>query len=100
MNIGFVIKDIRKKKSITQNKFAESCNISQTYLSQIENNLKEPNISTLKIIAENLNIPLPVMFFLALDETDIPEGKKEAYNLLSPSVKAMINTFFSDDKNR
>ncbi|MGQ7855146.1 helix-turn-helix domain-containing protein [Pedobacter sp. WC2501] len=31
-----------------QNAFADLCNISQTYLSQIENNIKEPNISTLK----------------------------------------------------
>jgi transcriptional regulator with XRE-family HTH domain len=99
MTIGSTIKDLRKKKNFTQIKFAEYCEISQTYLSQIENNLKEPNISILKTIAQKLNIPLPIVFFLSLEEEDIPEGKREAYTLLFPSVKSLLSTFFSDDKN-
>lgn len=99
MDIGSVIKDLRKEKNITQIKFAELCQISQTYLSQIENNQKDPNLSTLKIIAKNLNIPLPIMFFLALDDKDISDEKKDAFRLLSPSIKSMIHTFFTNDKN-
>ena len=99
MDIGSIIKELRKKKNITQIKFAELCQISQTYLSQIENNQKEPNLSTLKVIAEHLNVPLPIMFFLALDDEDISKEKREAFNLLSPSIKSMIHTFFSNDKN-
>ena len=60
MKIGSVIKDIRKRKKITQTQLAELSNITQTYLSQIENNQKEPTIQTIKSIAENLAIPLPV----------------------------------------
>ncbi|WP_299496595.1 helix-turn-helix transcriptional regulator [Mucilaginibacter sp.] len=95
MDLGAAIKSIRKQKGIKQNTFAELCDITQAYLSQIENNLKEPNLSTLKKIAEKLSIPLPILFFLSMDETDIPSDKKDAYSLIAPSVQSLLNQFFS-----
>jgi len=38
MDIGKVIKEARKSKGLKQQSFAEMCGITQTYLSQIENN--------------------------------------------------------------
>lgn len=63
MDLGETIKSIRKQKGLKQNEFAQLCNITQAYLSQIENNLKEPNLSTLRVISNNLGIPLPILFF-------------------------------------
>ena len=93
MNLGNTIKQIRKEKGIKQNAFADLCDISQTYLSQIENNQKEPNISTLKVISSRLEIPLPFLFFLSLDENDIPASKRHAFGLIGPSVKTLISEF-------
>jgi len=90
MDLGIIIKNIRKQKGIKQNAFAEQCDLSQTYLSQIENNQKEPNISTLKKISSKLEIPLPILFFLAIDENDIPESKKLVFTTISPIVKILI----------
>ena len=95
MDLGNIIKNIRKQKRLTQNEFASLCNITQTYLSQIENNLKEPNLSTLKSISKNLNVPLPVLFFLSMTEEDIQPSKRKAFRIVSPSVKSMINEFFA-----
>lgn len=97
MNIGQVIKDSRKEKGIKQGDFSNLCDISQTYLSLIESNRKEPNITTLKIISEKLNIPLPVMFFLSLDEDDIPKKKLEIFKALEPSIKDMIKQIYVND---
>jgi transcriptional regulator with XRE-family HTH domain len=94
MNIGKVIKDTRKQKGQTQTEFAQSCGITQTYLSQIENNTKEPNLSTLKIISSNLDIPLPILFFMSLNEEDISPEKRKAFEIINPSVKSLINEFF------
>lgn len=96
MDLGTTIQLIRKQKGIKQNTFAELCNLSQTYLSQIENNQKEPNISTLKVIALKLDVPLPILFFLALDENDIPLGKRQAFNMVSPSVKSLMHEFVNN----
>jgi transcriptional regulator with XRE-family HTH domain len=98
MDLGSVIKYQRQLKDLKQNAFAELCDISPTYLSQIENNLKLPNISTLQIIANNLQIPLPILFFLSIDENDIAPAKRKAFEIIAPSVKSMIGSFFSDPK--
>jgi transcriptional regulator with XRE-family HTH domain len=96
MNLGNTIKSIRKQKGIRQNTFAELCNLSQTYLSQIETNKKEPNISTLREIANNLKISIPILFFLSLDEKDIPEKKRSAFQIISPTVKTLISELLNE----
>ncbi|WP_284651052.1 helix-turn-helix domain-containing protein [Flavobacterium terrisoli] len=95
MNLGTVIKNIRKQKGQTQSEFATNCGITQTYLSQIESNLKEPNLSTLKDISLNLDIPLPILFFLSLDEADIDPNKRKAFEIINPSVKSLVSEFFA-----
>lgn len=98
MNLGTVIKDIRKQRGQTQTEFADSCGITQTYLSQIENNAKEPNLSTLKEISKNLDLPLPILFYLSLNEDDISPEKRKAFEIINPSVKSLINEFFRVEK--
>jgi XRE family transcriptional regulator, regulator of sulfur utilization len=95
MDLGITIKNIRKQKGQTQSEFASTCGISQTYLSQIESNQREPNLSTLKIISNELNVPLPILFFLSLSTDDIQQNKREAFEIISPSVKSLVNEFFA-----
>jgi XRE family transcriptional regulator, regulator of sulfur utilization len=95
MDLGTSIKNIRKKKGKTQGEFAALCDITQTYLSQIESNQKEPNLSTLKTISENLNMPLPMLFFISMTEDDVPENKRNAFKIIRPSVQSLVNEFFT-----
>ena len=94
MDLGRTISKIRKDRGIPQGELAERTELSVTYISQIENNRKRPNITTLESISDVLEIPLPVIFFLSLDESDIPSNKKEAYSTLFPSVEQFIRNFF------
>jgi XRE family transcriptional regulator, regulator of sulfur utilization len=98
MNLGQSIKNLRKKKGQSQEEFARSCGITQTYLSQIENNLKDPNLSILKIISDKLATPLPILFFLSMTEEDVQEEKRQAFKIISPSVKSLVNEFFTETK--
>lgn len=95
MDLGITIKNIRKQKKQTQTEFALACGITQTYLSQIESNQREPNLSTLKLISTELNVPLPILFFLALDKEDVQQNKREAFEIIGPSVKSLVNEFFA-----
>jgi transcriptional regulator with XRE-family HTH domain len=95
MDLGNTIKNFRKQKELKQGEFAIKCGISQTYLSLIENNQKEPNLSTLKEISIQLDIPLPIIFFQSMTNEDIPSQKRDAYKIIGPSVKSLINEFFS-----
>ena len=94
MNLGNTIKNIRSKRGMRQNELADRCKLSQTYLSLIENNQKEPNISTLKQICFCLDVPLPIFFFMSLDDEDVQINKKEAFKLIAPAIKNFISEFF------
>ncbi len=95
MDLGTTIKTIRKQRKQTQSEFASSCGITQTYLSQIECNNKQPNLATLKVISENLNLPLPILFFLSMNNEDVDPNKRQAFELVSPSIKSLVNEFFT-----
>lgn len=96
MNIGIAIRSIRKERTpqLNQSDFAKLIGISQTYLSQIETGSKIPNISVLEIISKEFEIPLPIIFWLAISEDDISEHKREYFRFLKPTVDSMINEFF------
>ncbi len=67
MKIGKAIRKTRRAKDISQKELAEQSNVSQTYLSQIENDRKQPTISKLKDIADKLDVPLHEIVKMAED---------------------------------
>jgi len=95
MDLGKTIKDLRKQKGLTQGQFAIKCDITQTYLSQIENNQRDPNLSVLKTISEKLEIPLPILFFQSMTEEDIKSDKREIFRMIGPDIKNIIDEVFS-----
>lgn len=86
---------LRKQRGQTQDEFATRCGITQTYLSQIESNQREPHLSTLKAISDELKVPLPIIFFLSMNEADVQQSKRKAFQIVSPSIKSLVNEFFS-----
>jgi ribosome-binding protein aMBF1 (putative translation factor) len=50
--IGALIHAARLKKGLTQEELAEKCGTSKSYISKIENDIKEARISTLQKIVE------------------------------------------------
>ncbi|MDS3866370.1 MULTISPECIES: helix-turn-helix domain-containing protein [Staphylococcus] len=56
MTIGDNIKKLRKERKMNQSEFAKSLNISQSYLSDIENGRKNLGINTVNNIAEKLGV--------------------------------------------
>ena len=50
--IGALILEARLEKGLTQGELAEKCGTTKSYISRIENNIKEVRISTLQKIVE------------------------------------------------
>lgn len=90
MNLGKILMQLREEKGIKQGQLAENVGISQTYLSQIENNRKMPHMSLLEKISLELSTPLPFLFYLSLDEKDIAEDKLVHFKKLDPLIKDFI----------
>ena len=94
MDLGKTIKEIRKNRKLSQKVFASQCDISQTYLSQIENSQREPKLSTLKTICLVLEIPLSVLFFLSTTEEDIKPDKRKLFSIINNSINNLISDGF------
>lgn len=90
MNIGNGIKNIRKIRGISQGELAEIVKISPSSLSQIENGVKRPTAKNLKKICDALRVPEALIQLYTLDESDVPESKKEIYRLFFPTIKEMM----------
>jgi transcriptional regulator with XRE-family HTH domain len=71
MNIGKAIKLCRTQKNLNQSQLAKLAGISESYLSQIENNKRDPNLSTVENIAGALNIPFSILIFLAAEKNEL-----------------------------
>lgn len=54
MNIGQKIKELRTLRGLTQEELANRCELTKGYISQLENDLTEPSISTLEDILLSL----------------------------------------------
>ena len=65
LTLGQKIKAIRKEKGLTQAELVEN-RITRNQLSLIENGINNPSISTLKFIAQRLNVPMS--YFLSNDD--------------------------------
>ena len=76
----FVIKNLRKKKNISQYKLSQMTDISRTYLRDLENNKKcNPSALILQLIAEALEVNVKDLFYT---ESDIDSLKEEMYRRL------------------
>lgn len=67
--IGLKVKTYRKSKGFTLDELGKRAGITASYLSQVERNLAEPSISTLRNIAKAMNVPV-YRFLIEDDEED------------------------------
>jgi transcriptional regulator with XRE-family HTH domain len=62
MEIGVKIKELRLKNNLTQEELADRCELTKGYISQLENDLTSPSISTLTDILLSLGSSLGEFF--------------------------------------
>lgn len=76
MNIGNALKDIRKGMKISQKELAEKVGISNTYISEIENNSRRPSVDVLKSISDGLGVNFLYLILKSLEEQDLKNENK------------------------
>ena len=91
------IRRIRKEKGISQEKLAEYCDTSTSYIGLMETYKNIPKLSTIERIAHVLNVPVQSLF-LTEDEilqptttTISPEIKERIKNELMKSISEKID---------
>lgn len=94
MNIGLAIKNLRKERGVKQGAMSKAIGMTQPYLSLIEKGKRVPTVSMLSNIADYFELPIAILFWFTIEESDIKEGKKQAYETLKPSIDTMISSIF------
>jgi transcriptional regulator with XRE-family HTH domain len=90
MKIGKTIRDLREKRNISQNDLSKKCNITQSYLSLVENDKKEVSHATLEVICNELKVPAKVIYFFSMEEQDIALEDKECVKDIVRHAKALF----------
>ena len=79
MKIGKTIASVRKEKGLKQYQLARMSGMSKSYLSEIENDYKTPDLNILEKISSALNVPINILIFKATNEEDVHEPEKKRF---------------------
>ena len=88
-DIGVKIKELRLENGLTQEELANRCELTKGFISQIENNLTSPSISTLTDILEVLGTTLGE-FFNENEEEAYVFDTKDFYEKIDDDLKHKI----------
>ena len=91
MNIGQAIKMCRTRRGVSQTDLALRADCSVSYLSMQENNKRDPTLSTLTKIAQALNIPIGILFFLASERDELTGMDKELAGELARTALELLS---------
>lgn len=90
MNVGQAIRLCRTQREASQGAVARRANCSVSYLSMLENNKRDPTLSTLIKIAEALQVPVGLLFFLASEQDDLgPIDEKTTGKLMRSALASL-----------
>ena len=71
------IKEVRKKRRLTQKELAKRCGLTQSYISQLESNLRvtSPTLQTIELIAEALEICPYILISYDCEKCNVVKAK-------------------------
>jgi transcriptional regulator with XRE-family HTH domain len=86
LKIGTAIKQARTLRGITQSELSQRAKLSITYISEIENEKKDPSMQALRSIATAIGLDAPMILLLAMQDSDVSEEHRTAFNALRNQV--------------
>ena len=98
MNRGKKIKNIRKRKEISQKELANRAELSQAYISAVENDIKNISFNSLNKVCESLDISI-TEFFNEDSQAIIDDNLKKLINeiqKLTPNLQLKLKEFITE----
>lgn len=90
MNIGEKIKDLRVKRSLTQEELADRCELTKGFISQVERDLTSPSIASLIDILEGMGTNLKE-FFNEAEQEKIVFKKEDVFETLNEELGYLLH---------
>lgn len=91
MHLGNAIKICRAHRGLTQAQLAKEAGISLSYLSLLEHDKRDANVSTLESIARGLRIPLNLLVFLASEGGELQGLPEDVRDRLASVILRLLN---------
>lgn len=91
MNLGQAIKLCRTRRGVSQADLARQAECSVSYLSMLENNKRDPTLSTMTKIAHALRVPVGILFFLGAEGGDLDGIDKTLQGELARTALELLN---------
>lgn len=80
----------RSAKKLSLDELSGRAQLSQSYLSMIETNKRDPSLSTVEKLAGALDVPTPILLFLAAEEDELEGLDAETTRRLSAAALAVM----------
>lgn len=90
MNIGKAIVDLCKTKGITRKELAVRMGMSQNAVSSLVKGKTWPTEATMTKLTKAFDIPQSYILLYSIEESDIPEDKRDLYCLLVKPMKEYL----------
>jgi transcriptional regulator with XRE-family HTH domain len=90
MKIGKALKLCRTAKNLSLEDVAVRAGISVSYLSRLENDKRDATLVLLSKVAEALDVPAPVIVFIASDPSELKGLDKETEARFSELALSLI----------
>lgn len=91
MKIGSAIQTCRVRRRLSQAEVARRAGCSVSYLSMLENSLRDPTLSTIENIANALSVPIEILFFLGAEKGELVGINKELAGQLAITALDLLN---------
>lgn len=91
MNIGAAIQLCRTRRQLSQADLARLAGCSVSYLSMLENAKRDPTLSMVQSIANGLQIPLEILFFLGAEKGELSGIDRELAGQLAMTALDILN---------
>jgi transcriptional regulator with XRE-family HTH domain len=98
-DLGARIRSIRKMKKMTIKEVAAKAGVTIGLISQIERNLANPSVKSLRKIAEVLGVPIAALFSQQPQRTG-PVVRKDEWKVLGAPEKGVTYSLLTPDFNR
>lgn len=79
MQVGEKLYYWRNKKNMSIYSLSKSSGVSESHIRNLENNLKQPTISTLQLLTDAMNLSLSEFFNEDANTTFLTNGEKNCY---------------------
>ena len=89
MDIGAKIRELRVLNGLTQEELADRSELSKGFISQLENDLTSPSISTLEDILQCLGITISEFFAKEEDPVQVVFGEEDFFEKVDEDLKNM-----------